>query len=241
MHYHAPLVLPCTTMQSRAHLVHLSCTSKSNHCRGTSRSLAIGTSYSCTSRVLLNLVHLIFVCLSCTFHAPLILVHLSCTSRAPPITVVGLPGSLAVGTSYSCTSRALLNLLHYSISCTTQSRALLSLMHLTFVCLSCTSRAPHILVHLSCTNRSRAPLVHLQSLSWDFTLPDRRHSYSCRSRALSCTSHALSCTTRTAVHHHVISCSHLVRSTFNYSHHSNLLVIIIYFCSLSLFFIIPTV
>ena len=86
----------CTTAQSRAHLVHLSCTS--NHCRRTSRSLAIGTSYSCTSRALLNLVHY----------------SISCTTQ----------------------SRALLNLVNYSISCTTQARALLNLVHYSISCTS---------------------------------------------------------------------------------------------------------
>ena len=110
-------------------------------------------------------------------------VDLSCTSNH----CCGTSRSLAVGTSYSCTSRALLNLVHYSILCTTQSRA------------------PHIrapLVHLLCTNLSRAPLMHLQSLSWDFPLPDRRHSYSCTSRApIAFVQQSCSCT-----HHQATRC-----------------------------------
>ena len=129
--------------------------------------------------------------ISCTSCPPL--VHLSCTSNH----CRGTSRSLGVGTSYSFTSRVLLNLVYYSISCTTQSHALLNLVHLIFMCLSCASRAPLILVNLSCTNPSRAPLVHLQSLSWDFLLPGRRHftlvhSYLCSNsctNSCSCTHH----------------------------------------------------
>ena len=231
---------------TRAHLVHysISCTTQSRAQLNLVHYSISCTSYSCTSRA--PLVHHLY---SCTNRSRASLVHqsFSCTSRAPPITVVGLPTpwplalilvhlsctsnhcrgtsrSLAIGTSYSCTSRALLNFVHYSISCTTQSRALLNLVHYSISCASraplilvrqsflCSSRAPPISVVglpaswpsalISCT--SRAPLVHLQSLLWDFLLLGRRHlilmHFSCttQSRALlnlvhysiSCTSHS---------------------------------------------------
>ena len=109
-------------------------------------------SISCTtqSHALLNLVHLIFMRLSCTTYTRAPLVHQSflCTSREPPITVMGIPAPWPS------------HLILVHISCTTQSRSprsphillnsiLLTSPHHLY---SCTSRAPIVLVHLSCTS-----------------------------------------------------------------------------------------
>ena len=146
-HTHAHLVhysISCTSYScaSSAPLVHQSFSCTSNHCRGTSRSLTVGT----------------------RTREPL--VHLSCTSNH----CRGTSRSLAVGTSYSCTSRALLNLVHYSISCTSYS---------------CTSRALHTrasLVHLnlvhqsySCTNRTRAAIMLVHPSSSPLVAPFKRN------------------------------------------------------------------
>ena len=143
---------------------------------------------------------------------------LSCSSpfSAVPVHIVYIFSS-NLRQSYHCTYSFKSRALPIYLCATTAP--LRNLVHLVLVH---PSRAPL----LSCTHRmhhypralfSHAPLilVHLQSLSWDFPLPDHRHSCSCTSRAQLILVH-LSCTTYTraplVLVHQSYSCTNRARA-----------------------------